>query len=204
MADVYRRIFLPRFIQGPIPNAWKLVRPLEDNEASIQVARPLYYWISSRAEPLIADFCRKYILPRPAMVRAGIGTEEVIAWLRSNGCPWSPTVTTKVARGLLAALRDFGILEGRAKKRLASFSLPIASFAYLAFCFRTTGAVGRSLINHPDWELLLLRPNDVEHFFLMAHQDRLIEYHAAGSTVSISFPTESIDEYAHVVTQRSL
>jgi Putative inner membrane protein (DUF1819) len=204
MADVYRRTFLPRFIQGPIPNAWKLVRPLEDANAPLSIVRPVYYWISAKAERMLSDFCREYILPRAAIVRAGIGTEEVVSWLRSKGCTWSPTVAKKVARGLLAALRDFGILEGRGKKRLASFSLPVAAFAYLALCLRATGAVSHLLVRHPDWELFLLRPADVEHFFLLAHQDRLLEYHAAGTTVSISFPTESLNEYAHVVAQRSL
>lgn len=204
MGDVYQRTFLPRFIRGPIPNAWKFVRPLEDADAPLAIVRPIYYWISAKAEPLLSDFCREYILPRAAIVRAGIGTEEVVCWLHSKGCRWSPTVARKVARGLLAALRDFGLLEGRAKKRLASFSLPIAAFAYLALCLRATGAVSHSLVRHPDWELFLLRPGDVEHFFLLAHQDRLLEYHAAGSTVSISFPTESLNEYAHVVAQRSL
>jgi len=59
-------------------------------------------------------------------------------------------VATKVARGLLAALRDFGILEGRAQKRLASLALPVSACAYLAFCFRNAGAAGRSLVTHPD------------------------------------------------------
>ena len=204
MADVYRRTYLPRFIRGPIPNTWKLVRPLEDANAPLSIIRPVYYWISAKAEPMLADFCREYILPRAAIVRAGIGTEEVLSWFHSKGCPWSPTVAKKVARGLLAALRDFGILEGRAKKRLASFSLSVGAFAYLALCLRTTGVVSRSLVRHPDWELFLLRLADVEHFFLLAHQDRMLEYHAAGSTVSISFPTESLDEYAHVVAQRSV
>jgi Putative inner membrane protein (DUF1819) len=204
MADVYGRIFLPRFIQGPIPNAWKLVRPLEDADASLPMVRPVYYWISAKAEPMLSDFCREYILPRAAIVRAGIGTEEVVSWLHSKSCPWSLTVAKKVARGLLAALRDFGILEGRAKKRLGSFTLPVAAFAYLALCLRATGAVSHLLVRHPDWEIFLLRPADVEHFFLLAHQDRLLEYHAAGSTVSINFPTESLNEYAHVVAQRSI
>ena len=29
-ADVYRRIFLPRFVNGPLPSAWKLARALEN------------------------------------------------------------------------------------------------------------------------------------------------------------------------------
>jgi hypothetical protein len=74
LADVYGRAFLPRFVRGPIPDAWKLVRPLEDAQAPLPTLRPVYYWITARAEPLLADFCRQFILPRPAIVRAGIGT----------------------------------------------------------------------------------------------------------------------------------
>ena len=48
LADVYQRAFLPRFVSGPIPNAWKLVRPLEDVGAPIHIVRPVYYWISAK------------------------------------------------------------------------------------------------------------------------------------------------------------
>ncbi len=80
LQDVYRRTFLPRFVDGPIPNAWKLARPLEDANAPVQVVRPVYYWISGRGEPLMADFCREFIFPRQAIVRAGISTDEVVGW----------------------------------------------------------------------------------------------------------------------------
>jgi len=202
LADVCRRTFVPRFVRGPIANAWKLVRPLEDADATVHLVRPVYYWVSAKAEPLLEHFCREFILPRQAIVRSGIGTDEVLSWLNKKGCPWSSAVSTKVARGLLAALRDFGILEGRSHKRLASVVLPVPAFAYLARCFRETGAVSRSLVAHPDWQLFLLNPADIEHLFLRAHQEGLLEYHAAGSTVSISFPTDSLEEYAHVVAQR--
>lgn len=203
LADVYRRTFLPRFVHGPIPNAWRLVRPLEDARAPFEIVRPVYYWISAAAEPLLGDFCREFILPRQAIVRAGIGTLDVVNWLNGKGSPWSETVATKVARGLLAALRDFGVLEGRARKRLAGTTLPVTAFAYLAFCLRQTGSAGRSLVIHRDWEIFLLRPEDVEHYFLLAHQAKLLEYHAAGTTVSIDFPAVSVGDYAHVVAQRT-
>jgi hypothetical protein len=204
LADVYRRAFVPRFLDGPIANAWKLVRPLEDAGAPSHVVRPIYYWITAKAEPLLGDFCREFIFPRQAIVRAGIGTNEVVSWFHDKNCPWSPTVTHKVARGLLAALRDFGILEGRARKRLSGVLLPIPAFAYLSHCLRKAGAVSRSLLTHEDWQLFLLKPDDVERLFLLAHQERLLDYQAAGSTISISFPTDSLEEYAHVVTQRSV
>ena len=102
LADVYRRAFLPRFVNGPTPEAWKLVRPLEDAGAPIPIVRPIYYWITAKAEPLLADFCREFILRRQAMVRTGIGTEEVLNWLLEKGCPWSQAAATRVARSLLA------------------------------------------------------------------------------------------------------
>lgn len=201
LADVYRRAFFPRFVNGPIPNAWKLVRSLEGVDAPIQTVRPVYYWITAKAEPLIADFCREFIWTRKDQVRIGIGTKHVLRWFSEKGCPWSEAAATRVARGLLAAFRDFGILEGRDRKRLSSYSLPVPAFAFLAFCLKFGGATSRSLLDHEDWELQLLSPDEIEHFFLAAHQLRLLEYHAAGSTVSITFPTESLEEYAHVVTR---
>jgi hypothetical protein len=202
--DILRRTYIPRFMEGPIPNAWKLVRPLEDAGAPIHVLRPIYYWITAQAEPLLNDFCREFIQPRQAIVRAGIETKEVVGWLQEKGCPWSKTVAAKVARGLLAALRDFGLLEGRAQKRLAGFVVPVPAFAYLAYCLRINGVVSHSMLAHPDWQLFLMSAHDVEHLFLLAHQDGLLEYHAAGSAVSIDFPTDSLEEYARVVAQKSL
>jgi len=202
-ADILRRTYVPRFVEGPIPNAWKLVRPLEDVEASPQLVKPIYYWISAKAEPMIADFSREFLLPRLSTARAGVEQFEVLDWLNAKGSRWSPTVSTKVASGLLAALRDFGILEGHTSKRLASLRLPIGSFAYLAFCLHKLGALGRGLVFHHDWQLFLLHTPDVEHNFLEAHQRRLVEYHAAGSTVNLSFPCETLEDYARVVVDRS-
>jgi Putative inner membrane protein (DUF1819) len=104
LADVYQRAFLPRFVSGPIPDAWKLVRPLEDVGAPIHIVRPVYYWISAKAEPLLGDFCREFILPRHASVHGGIGTEDVLNWLAGKGCPWSEAAAIRVARGLLGSL----------------------------------------------------------------------------------------------------
>lgn len=202
-ADILRRTFIPRFVDGTPLAAWRLVRPLENEDAPPQLVKPLYYWISARSEPLIYDFCQEYLLHHLIAARAGITVEAVVVWLAGKGCTWSPTVTRKVARGLLAAFRDFGILEGKSQKRLASFILPVGSFAYLAFCLHRQGVLGRDLVFHPDWHLFLLQTPSVEHYFLEAHQRQLIAYHAAGSTISISFPHEKLEDYARVIVERS-
>jgi len=172
LADVYSRAFLPRFVEGPIPKAWKFVRPLEDVEAPVQIVRPVYYWITAIAEPMIGDFCREVIFPQRSLFGGSLGTGEALNWLNCKGCPWSADVAIRVVRGLLAALRDFGVLEGRARKRLANTTLALRGFAYLAFCFQLLGATNRSLFDHEDWQLYLLTPDDVERLFLLAHQER--------------------------------
>jgi hypothetical protein len=201
LADVYQRAFIPRFLRGPIPDAWKLVRPLEDLRAPLWLVRPVYYWITARSEPLLADFCREVLYPEDVRPTGEFGAERVMDWFRSKNCPWTPVVAAKVARGLVAALRDFGILEGRARKRISSASLPPAAFAYVAFCLHLQGSAGSVLVSHPDWQLFLLSPEQVEYHFLLAHQHKYVDYYAAGSVVEIRFPASTPKEYAHVVTR---
>lgn len=117
--DVLTRIFLPRFVHGPrVPNAWRLLVPLERLGASGSMVRPLYFWVTALAEPLVYDCCVEYLARRRELQLVAIEVAEVAAWVGSKGSGWSETVTIKVTRALLAALRDFGVLEGRAKKQL--------------------------------------------------------------------------------------
>ena len=62
---------------------------------------------------------------------------------------------------------------------------------------------GVKLVEHPDWRLFFLSREGVERFLFEAHQQRLLEYHAAGSVVRLTFPAETLEDYAHVLTQRA-
>lgn len=73
--DVLNRIFVPRLIDGPIPDAWKLVAPLARLGAPARTVRPIYYWLTALAEPLLYDFywrvpCREACL-RSSVDRRG-------------------------------------------------------------------------------------------------------------------------------------
>lgn len=199
-ADTYRRAFLPRFIQGDPPEAWRIVRPLEMHDFPLEIVRPVYYWVTARSEPLLRDFVLEKL---PEFVPAPykqVRVEETSVWiekkLRGFGQRWSPIVTLKVARGLLSALRDFGILQGRAKKQVAPAYLPVESFAYIAFAIHLLGASGESLMTHPDWRLFLLPPKTVELLFLEAHQHHFLGYQAAGRIIRVDFTARNYEEMA--------
>jgi hypothetical protein len=207
MADTYRRSFIPRFIKGNPPQAWRMIRPLEDRDMPAEVVRPLYYWITARSEPLLYDFASEVLIKRANSADRSIRIDETVSWIRTKLAQyhkaWSTTVTLKVARGLLAALRDFHILEGASNKRIAPIYLPIETFAYLAFSINLEGPSGESLVHHPDWQLFLMTPQAVEQLFLEAHQAHLVSYHAAGQIVRIEFPTTTLEEMANVVASRT-
>ena len=204
--DTYRCAFAPRFIKGDPQNAWRLIRPLEDRHLPIEILRPIYYWITARGERLLRDYVTEELVVRH-QIGDVITTDATGLWIERQisryDRHWSESVLRKVSSGLLATLRDFQILAGDSKKRVAPVYLPPAAFAYLAFILSLQGHSGRQLVEHPDWKLFLLKTAAVEHHFMDAHQLHLLEYQAAGSLVRISFPTAKIEEYADVITQRT-
>lgn len=198
--DTLRCAFLPRFVHGRPPQAWRLVRVLENHQLPLEILRPVYYWITARSEPLLYDFVCTELLPRSRGQSPRITTEDVCGWITAQlatvGKRWSAAVTTRVAQGMLAALRDFGILEGTRAKRLAPAYLPVESFAYLAFALYREGSSGLHLVQHGDWRLFLLTPSVVEQMFLEADRHGLLRFQAAGKIVRIDFPATRFEEMA--------
>jgi len=179
---------------------------LEDRGCALEVVKPIYYWITARSEPLMYDFVVEKLSDVRRRLAPAVGVADAESWIRDKltecGKVWSRSVTTKVAQGLLAALRDFGVLEGSVKKRLVPYYFPLESFAYLAFVLCRLGEAGGGCITHSDWRLFFLSLPAVERLFMEAHQQRLLEYYAAGSIIRVTFPTESLEEYSRVVTRR--
>ena len=201
--DVYRRTFSQRFLKGDPPEAWKIVMPLEKANIPIDILKPVYYWITARSDHVLYDFVTEELFDRSSGSDHSIRVDETTLWIKKKLLEqkqnWTETVTLKVARGMLAALRDFGILEGGAKKRIAPAYLPVESFAYLAFVLNHLGNSGESLINHSDWRLFLFNAQVVEHMFLEAHQNRFLNYQSAGKIYRIEFFAKTIEEMTDVI-----
>jgi len=204
--DVYQELFVPRFLKGDPPEAWKIMKPLEMREAHLDILKPLYYWITARSESILYDFVTDEILGRSKSFDKFISVKETINWIEhkvsKQGLSWSEAVTIRVAQGMLAALRDFGILEGKAKKKIAPIYIPIESFAYIAFALYSLGNTGEKLVVHPDWKLFLLQSPVVERLFLDAHQSKLLCYEAAGKIYRIEFYAHNMEDMANVVARR--
>lgn len=204
--DTFVRGFVPRFLHGDPPQAWRIVRCLEDRNTEPEILRPVYYWITARSDRLLYDYVTQELIHAGQSSDRVVRIEETIGWIRRQlkrtHQDWSPTVTVKVARGLLAALRDFRVLEGTRRKRMAPAHLAVESFSYLAFCLHKLGVGGEGLVNHSDWRLFLLTPTLVESLFLNAHQHSFLEFYSAGRVYRIDFPATTHEGYADVLFGR--
>ena len=205
--DTFNRTFIPRYVNGTPKNAWKLLRELEDRNCPIEILRPIYYWVTAKNEQLLYEFVVEELIEISKNPLQDVAVPVVAKWLQSKIAKvdksWTTTVSQKVARGLLASLRDFGILEGASKKKLAPTYIPIESFAYLAFQLYKSGVTSQKLLVHPDWQLFLFPSLLVERMFLEADRRGLLCYNSAGKIVRIEFSATNDGELADVIASRS-
>ncbi|MBZ5596032.1 MAG: DUF1819 family protein [Acidobacteriia bacterium] len=206
--DIVKRIFKPRFTATGTPGAMPVRRLLESGVAPAVVDRVFYYH-TALADHLLYDFAGEFLNRKHSQGGYGVSiteAEEFLLRLQRSGQfdrPWSPATRTKVARGLLAACRDFHVLEGAVRKHLAPVALPMEVFVYVAYYLKERVVSASRMIEHPDWRLFFLNHRDVEHMFLRAHQEDWLKYNAAGHVVRVDWHFSNHMEAVDALAQRA-
>jgi hypothetical protein len=180
-----------------------LARALEDASPTIEIVRPFYFWLTARAEPLLYRYVVDELYQKYKSHDQRVRIDEVIGWVgrtvAATGKRWTPTVQLKVSRGMLAALRDFGILEGVVQKRVLPPHLSLETFCIIAFCLDRLIAGAKRVTEHRDWRLFFLGETAVERLLLESHQHGWLHYQTAGRISRVEFPAEDFDEYAKLI-----
>jgi hypothetical protein len=186
--DVLLRVIRPRLVEpGP-----QVIAALKRLLPSPRAFSDAYYFEATRDDALLAAFAEGPLFEWWERGRIVIDVESVAGWLadlaQHGETPlWTETIRTKVARGLLAALRDFGILTGAVRKEFATPSLSIAGFGYIAFRLHAEGASSRALSASTVWRRWLLDRARVTELFHEAERHGLWRYSSAGSAVRIDW-----------------
>lgn len=168
----------------------------------------ILYFHSARADQLLHDAVTEILVPMHERGLVDINVQEfqrsLAKWVAEGKTTghWSEPTITRIAQGLLSALRDFGILQGAVNKKIAPSYLPTDAFAYIVFYLKQHQPSGAKLLELPDWKLFFLSREGVERFLFEAHQRELLEYHVAGSVTRLTFPANTLEEYANVLAQR--
>ena len=168
----------------------------------------LLYFHAARADSLLHDTVTEILVPlhERGWVDINVPTfqRSLAQWVEEGKTTghWSASTITRIAQGLLSALRDFGVLQGAVNKKIVPAFVPIEAFAYLVFYLKQHQPSGAKLIELPDWKLFFLSREGVERCLFEAHQHELLEYHVAGSVTRLTFPAETLEAYARVLAQR--
>jgi hypothetical protein len=180
---------------------------LAQEGAPAQWIDPLLYFFSAQNDRTLRDFVAEVLYPRHLAGYTDLPVQVAVRAVRNwvaegkTTTPWNDRTIERVAQGLMATLRDFGVLQGAANKRLTPIYLPTPSFALIALWLRQRERSGHLVLQSDGWRLFFLPVEGVERFFIEAHQEHLLTYHAAGSVIRIEFPAANLPEYAHALLE---
>jgi hypothetical protein len=186
-------------------------------DSAAQWLDPLLYFYAAQNDRTLRDLVTEVIYPRYLAAYTDLPTAYVVraiqGWVAEGKTTtrWNEGTIVRVAQGFMATLRDFGVLQGAVHKRIAPIYLPTPAFALIALWLQKRERSGDLVLRSDDWKLFFLPVEGVERFFIEAHQEHLLTYHAAGSVIRIEFPTASpatnsehcLTEYAHVLLERA-
>lgn len=198
--DVMTRALRPRFIA---PEAG-IIDALGVLSTNAEAFRDACYYEMARVDGLVAAFMTEQVQEWWDDGRVAIDSGDARRWIDKLGADgrvpeWSPNIRERVARSLLAALRDVGRLVGvqsSPRKEIARPGITTGGFAYTAFRLHQQGASSRALISSPSWKLWLLDASRVEEQMQRLASLGIVYYSAAGSTRRIDWRAETLAEVA--------
>lgn len=147
------------------PPAWVLQDLISfANEASLEALRAALLLHIPRQDHILYDFVQEIIFTRWQRGAIQITVADVQKFFDATQTAhpevthWSFETRLRLARGILATLRDYGLLKGAAQKQV---TFPIIPAQVVQHCIRLLDAEGiacTQMADHPDWCLWLWSP----------------------------------------------
>jgi hypothetical protein len=161
--------------------------------------RPLLLWHMANSEGLLGDG----LAWTWEVFSAGgdlLQSAQALAWLEgtsNNGHPevadWSEATRKRVAGGLLKAGVDFGLLQGKVKRRFTAYYLADEPLLYVLLQALASNRTTTAALADPRWLWFRLPEAELEHRLLLLHQAQVISYYRAGSVVDLKLPASSAE-----------
>jgi len=199
--DIVKRVFARRYLRPDHRPALLLKRLLERNQLA-QVFSDLCLLYAARADDLIRDVVIHLYWPASSSGKLTLAPEYVVEFLRQADRegkilePWSEQVKLKVARGILKAMADFGLLVEvrRGRRELVHFRPTDLTLVFLAYDLHFSGSTDAGLVGHRDWAVFGLTSKDVALALDRLSGEGWWLAQVAGSVVRISWKYYSMEE----------
>ncbi len=161
--DIINRVYIRRFLTADVPSI-DVLQPLLESSLGPEVTNKVLLYHAALAEDLLYDFVTEHLFSLHDAGRYRLNTSDALVfidYLTRQGLispPWSDNIRLKTGRGLLAAARDFGLLDGREQKRFGPVFLPMEAFIYVAYHLKDNGIQANRIMQHSDWRIFLDPP----------------------------------------------
>ncbi len=103
---------------------------------------------------------------------------------------WTASTRERLSTIVLSALKDFGVLSGRQKKKLVKPVLPLFAAEHILHILIEEGVRGNNILKDPTWRLFFCSEDDVAHIFQQLGLNRKIGFERVGDTVVLQTPAE--------------
>jgi hypothetical protein len=207
--DIVRRVFAHRYLR-PDDHPARHVKRLLASLGPGPWFGDLCLLYAARADRLLRDIVVEFYWPAVEQGRLTILPPAVVAFLREAQRqgrmrkPWSSAVQVRVARGLLKALTDFGLLRevARGRRETASYHPTDLALVYLAHDLHAAGLTDASVLDHPDWDLYgIARSHRFEVLNRLAGDGWWIAQ-GAGTVVRITWKYDTLGEAVDALAGR--
>jgi hypothetical protein len=166
--DIVCRVFARRFLRPNDRPAFLLKRLLAKKQSG-QLFADLCLLYAARNDDLIRDVVTHVYWPALSDGRLTISPPYLVEFLRQAerdgrmSEPWSEQVKLRVARGILKAVADFGLLRetARGRRELVHFRPADDTIVYLAYDLHLAGQTDAGLAQCKDWALFGMRAGDL-------------------------------------------
>ena len=207
-SDIVRRVFAWRFLRPDNRPAILLKRLIERGQPG-QIFSDLCFLYAARNDDLIRDAVTHLYWPSLSEGRLHLSPAYVVEFLRQADQdgrvpePWTEQVKLKVARGVLKALTDFGLLReiGRGKRELVHFRPADQTIVYLAHDIHFSGSTDASIIGHRDWALFGSRSRDVASALDRLSGEGWWLAQIAGTLIRVTWKYASMEEVVDAIAR---
>lgn len=199
--DVVRKVFGRRYMPDGSQVPARLLRRLLLAGESREVIDRLLYYHAALAEHLLYRVAVDVVYDLRTRDLDRVRTADVerllddLAAESEAGEEYAASVKERLAQHALASLRDFGILEGLAHKRIAAVRVPDPVVGYIAYWLREEGHSGKGIVEHEDWRLFLLHRREVDDRMLDVTGLGYFEYRRAGDIHRFDWSYDSLEAY---------
>lgn len=185
---VRRRFFVDH---SPLPSADSVAYAMVADMPRVAKSQILYPYVC-KADALVEQLVLRLVKPRlEGFFSSDLTKEDVVNFLREESLShlelrsWADSLTMRWARGFLALLRDFGMMEPAPSNRLSMPLVRVEAFTFFLLGLLQSGFSTVKVMNNPLWDLYFLKKPEIERLLVEAQGRGWIYYSKAGDVVEL-------------------